>query len=246
MGVSENFFVSDSTFRHPSVVAPDGLLGLSDELRYEDLKTAYRFGIFPVNNPSEPILWWSPDPRWILLSGQVFVSKSMRKILRDRPWRATCDTDFELTMHRCAEGKGRKDRHPSWITGEYIDVYKMFFLDGRAHSFEVWDHSGVMIGGLYGVLTGSVFVGESMFSDVSNTSKYAFILACNFMHELGIEVIDCQMHSEHLESLGAIPVRRDWFLNYLKWNGFEVSGLMGSWEERFRVFMESTYGNNAG
>lgn len=85
-----------------------------------------------------------------------------------------------------------------------------------------------------------------MFSDVSNTSKYAFILACNFMHELSIEVIDCQMHSEHLESLGAIPVRRDWFLNYLKWNGFEVSGLMGSWEERFRVFMESTYGNNAG
>jgi len=237
LGIPEHFFISDSTFLHPSVVAPDGLLGLSDELQYQDLKAAYRFGIFPVNNPEEPILWWSPNPRWILIPGQVVVSKSMRKILREKPWQVTCDSNFKLTMQKCSEGRAHKDKRPSWITGEYIDVYQMFFRDGRAHSFEVWDDSGNMIGGLYGVVTGKVFAGESMFSDVTNTSKYAFILACRFMQELGIEVIDCQMHSEHLERLGAQPVQRERYLAYLRVNGFDVASLMGSWGEKFRLFM---------
>lgn len=213
-----------------------GLVGISMFLTYEDLLAAYRFGIFPVNDPADPVLWWSPNPRWVLDPLQVNISKSMRRILRDRPWRITCDTDFEQVMRRCAEGKARKDRQSSWITPEVIEAYMRFYEEGRGHSFEVWDREDRLIGGFYGVVTGSIFAGESMFADVSNTSKYAFITACGFFAQIGILLIDCQMHSRHLESLGAYPVSREKYLELIKLHGFTMERLTGRWTDDFEAY----------
>ncbi len=232
------YLVEDQIFFHPLKANIDGLLGVSDFLTYEDLVTAYRFGIFPLNNPTDPILWWSPDPRWVLNPHSINISKSMRKIMRDLPWQVTCDTAFEAVMKRCAESSIRKVEEPSWITSDYIDIYTEFYNNGRGHSFEVWNSQGGLIGGLYGVITGKIFSGESMFSEVSNTSKYAFILACEFLEKQGIVLIDCQMHSDHLESLGAYPVSRMDYFNFIRTHGFDVPELLKNQCESFRHFMQ--------
>lgn len=232
------YLVEDQVFFHPLKANIDGLLGVSEYLIYDDLVTAYRFGIFPLNNPTDPILWWSPDPRWVLNPTNINISKSMRKIMKELPWRVTCDTAFQTVMKRCAESKFRKDKEPSWITTEYIDIYTEFYTNGRGHSFEVWNSTGELIGGLYGVITGKIFSGESMFSEVSNTSKYAFILACEFLAKKGIVLIDCQMHSNHLESLGAYPVSREDYFKFIRTNGFDVPELLINQSDSFNLFMQ--------
>lgn len=159
----------------------------------------------------------------------------MKKLLREKPWTITVDTAFDEVMRMCAIGKKRKSDAASWITEEIIVEYTKLFDMGLAHSFEVWD-DGALIGGFYGVVTGSIFAGESMFSNVSNSSKYAFIHGCKFMDQLGIELVDCQMHSSHLESLGAYPVHRDYFLELIKVKGFSKEALTGSWITQYKNF----------
>jgi len=237
----DSFVVRDMTFVHPTQADEQGLVGLSYYLDSMDVLTAYRFGIFPVNNPADPILWWSPDPRWVLDPHKVYISKSMRKIVRERPWRVTCDTDFQGVISKCSRGEKRKTQEPSGITPEYIHVYKEIFAQNRAHSFEVWDENGTLIGGLYGVITGRIFSGESMFANISNTSKYAFILACEFLVRQGIVLIDCQMHSDHLESLGAYPMRREGYLNCVRQNGFDIPSLIVNMKDPFSEFMKEKY-----
>jgi len=222
---------------HPALTDEVGLTGVSFDLAYEDLKAAYRFGIFPVSDPGDPIGWWSPDPRWILDPCNVNISKSMKKIIRESLWTVTCDLDFEKVMRLCGEGRSRKDQHPSWITEEVIVEYYRFYQDGRGHSFEVREADGEIIGGFYGIVTGNIFAGESMFANAPNASKYAFITACGFMASIGIKTIDCQMHSSHLESLGAFPVPRMEYLQMIKKNGFEIPQLLGTWTEKFERYL---------
>ncbi|MFZ1583616.1 MAG: leucyl/phenylalanyl-tRNA--protein transferase, partial [Saprospiraceae bacterium] len=155
-----------------------------------DLICAYRFGIFPVNDPEDPIAWWSPNPRWVLDPKKVKVSKSMRKVIRDQPWKMSVDTCFADVMRMCAQSKKRKSGLDTWITEEIIVEYTKLFEMGRAHSFEVWNGTE-LVGGFYGVLTGTIFSGESMFAHESNASKYAFIIGCQFFEHLGIELVDC-------------------------------------------------------
>jgi len=238
--MTDNFsrlFFENQTFMHPELSDETGLVGVSFELHYEDLLAAYRFGIFPVNDPGDPIGWWSPDPRWILDPLEVKISKSMKKFIRDSTWKITCDQDFEKVMRLCGEGRKRKDQHPSWITEEVIAEYYRFYDSGRGHSFEVRDESNDIIGGFYGIVTGNIFAGESMFANKPNASKYAFIIACGFLSSIGIKTIDCQMHSYHLESLGAYPVERLVYLELIKRNGFEISELIGNWSERFDTYL---------
>ena len=230
------FHFTDQSFQHPSTANDSGLVSVSFILTLEDLICAYRFGIFPVNDPADPIAWWSPNPRWVLDPMKVKVSKSMRKVIRDQPWKMTVDTCFADVMRLCAQSRNRKSGLDTWITEEIIVEYTKLFEMGRAHSFEVWNGTE-LVGGFYGVLTGKIFSGESMFAHESNASKYAFIIGCQFFEHLGIELVDCQMHSEHLESLGAYPVDRDFYLDLIKRKGFENKGLNGSWTEIFDDFL---------
>ncbi len=233
-----DLFFSNQTFKHPSTTNDEGLIGISFELTVEDILTAYRFGIFPVNDPADPIAWWSPNPRWVLNPGHVKIAKSMKKLIKQRPWHITVDTCFAQVMRMCALGKTRKSNSDSWITEEIIVEYSKLFDMGLAHSFEVWKEEE-LIGGFYGVVTGTIFAGESKFSNVSNSSKYAFILGCKFFEYLGIELIDCQMHSSHLESLGAYPLHRNEYLEIIKLKGFTKQELTGSWTKKFESFFNT-------
>ena len=222
-------------FLHPAEAGQEWLVGVTDYIDRQWLLLAYRFGIFPMYNQNEPVQWWYPDVRWVLPAGQVKISKSMRKLLRERNWKVTMDTAFEEVIRSCGDDNVRK-YSGTWIDEHIIEAYLDFHLLGRAHSVEVWDQNN-LIGGLYGVQTGKVFTGESMFSRVSNASKYGFIFCCLFIESLDIPLIDCQMYSSHLESLGAISVDGQEYLNYLKSVGFQNPSDNRTWTEDFERFM---------
>lgn len=192
----------------------DGLLAVGGDLSPERLLLAYKNGIFPWFNDDSLILWWAPDPRMVLFPEKVKVSKSMRKVFRDGIFTLTQNTCFEEVMDYCAQIE-RKGQDGTWITPEmktaYMDLYKM----GYARSFEVWE-DGELVGGLYGVDLGHVFCGESMFSLRSNASKFAFIKMAQELGEKGYKLIDCQVHTNHLESLGAELIPRKEFIKILQ------------------------------
>lgn len=186
---------------------PDGLLAAGGDLRSERLLAAYRAGIFPWYEEGQPILWWSPDPRTVLDPGRVHVSRSMRKLLRDCPFTITTDRDFSAVMQACAAP--RRGAAGTWITADMLAAYRQLHQLGVAHSVEVWQERQ-LVGGLYGIALGRVFFGESMFSRVSNASKSGFITLARHLQAWGFELIDGQVASDHLFSLGArqIPRRR--------------------------------------
>lgn len=192
---------------------PGGLIAVGGDLRPERLWLAYRLGIFPWYNPGEEILWWSPDPRFVLFPEEVKVSKSMKKVLRDGVFRFTQNECFGEVMRNCG-AVPRKDQDGTWISGELIESFLKLHEEGMAHSFEVWKDDE-LVGGFYGLEVGRVFCGESMFSKMSNASKAGFL---NFVIRNGskYDLIDCQVHSDHLESLGAKLIPKQDFLNYLK------------------------------
>ncbi len=188
---------------------PNGLLAVGGCLSVERLVNAYRHGIFPWFSDDEPILWWSPAPRWVLAPQDVKVSKSLGKRLRQGFFDVTHDVAFDAVIQACAEP--RSDQSGTWITQDMRSAYSDLHRAGYAHSFECW-RNGTLVGGLYGVAVGSCFFGESMFRRETDASKVAFVTACQRLSGWGYQLIDCQVHTPHLESLGAKAIARHAFI----------------------------------
>ncbi|TAI47909.1 leucyl/phenylalanyl-tRNA--protein transferase [Flagellimonas allohymeniacidonis] len=192
----------------------DGLLAVGGDLSPERLLLAYKNGIFPWFNEDDLILWWSPDPRMVLFPEKLKVSKSMRKVLRDGPFTLTTNTCFSDVVDRCAKIP-RRGQEGTWITPKMKLAYQDLHEKGFAKSYEVWQDD-TLVGGLYGMDLGHVFCGESMFSSVPNASKFAFIRLVQELERKDYRLVDCQVHTEHLESLGAELITRNRFLEILK------------------------------
>ena len=186
---------------------PNGLLAAGADLSSERLLEAYRHGIFPWFSEGDPILWWSPDPRMILFPAELKISRSFGKVLRNRSYETRFDSAFDEVLAGCAAP--RKGAPGTWISGAMIEAYRNLHRLGYAHSVETWI-DGELAGGLYGVAVGRVFFGESMFSRSRDASKIALAALVAYLESAGFGLIDCQMHTRHLETLGAreIPRRR--------------------------------------
>ena len=193
----------------------DGLLALGGNLSTDRLLLAYRSGIFPWFNEEEPPLWWSPDPRFVLFPQELNVSKSMRQLLKRNEFEVTTNKAFTEVIRLCAETRMLKEG--TWITNEIIEAYSKLNTLGFAVSVEAWKNNE-LAGGLYGIRMGNLFFGESMFSKVSNASKYAFISYAQQLQKEGVVLVDCQVYTEHLESLGARMIGRNMFLEMVKNN----------------------------
>lgn len=191
----------------------DGLLAMGGDLREERLLLAYRQGIFPWFEGDVP-LWWSPDPRFVLFPDELKVSKSMKVLFKKQAFQFTVNQAFDRVIHHCAAVE-REGQDGTWITGAVEEAYTHLHKKGYAHSAEAW-LDGELVGGLYGIRMGKLFFGESMFSLVSNASKYAFISYAQLLQQQGVQLIDCQVHTAHLESLGARMISRDLFLQILE------------------------------
>lgn len=194
----------------------EGLLMVGGELSPDWLLLAYHSGIFPWFNDGQPILWWTPDPRMVVQPNQVRVSKSMRKVLRDNDFKVTYNQNFLEVILACKRIK-REGQHGTWITNDIINAYLRMHELGHAISVEVW-YDDKLVGGLYGIdlKKQGVFCGESMFATMSNASKVGFITLSRKLEKENYKLIDCQMYTEHLASLGAAEIPRDAFLKYLQ------------------------------
>ncbi|MDP1725605.1 MAG: leucyl/phenylalanyl-tRNA--protein transferase [Bacteroidota bacterium] len=207
------FYIIDSDFPDPSLADEEGLLAIGGNLEPETLLKAYSMGIYPWYSDDEPILWWCPNPRLVLMPQDVVVSKSMKQFLKKNKFKYTIDEAFANVIDACRNK--RLDNTGTWITPEIKAAYIKLFELGYAHSVEVWEGEN-LVGGLYGVQIGKVFFGESMFSYQSNASKAALIFWCMHCIQNGIELIDCQQSTHHLKSMGAIEISRQEFLHQLE------------------------------
>ncbi|MBE9586715.1 leucyl/phenylalanyl-tRNA--protein transferase [Mucilaginibacter sp. JRF] len=198
-------------FPDPALAEEDGLLAVGGDLSPERLMLAYSSGIFPWYSDDTPILWYSPHERFVLNPATVIISKSMRQVLRSGKFRVTFNTAFADVIQACSLIK-REGQDGTWITDDMIVAYINLNQLGKAHSVEVWQDD-VLVGGLYGVEVGKVFCGESMFSKVSNASKTALITLCQTGK---YSLIDCQVYTEHLESMGAGMISRDDYMAALR------------------------------
>lgn len=213
-------------FPDPNQADGEGLLATGGNLSPGMLLSAYEQGIFPWFNENSPILWWSPDPRCILVPGKRHVSNTMKKVLRNSGYTLTFDTCFPVVIDKCAKIP-RKDEQGTWITSEMKQAYVVLEQLGYAHSVEVWK-DGQLAGGLYGISLGKLFFGESMFSTAPNGSKFALLYLAAFLEKQQFTAIDCQIYTDHLATLGAEKISRPDFLEKLKENRNEP-GLYGSW-----------------
>jgi len=191
---------------------PNGLLAAGGDLSVPRLLEAYRQGIFPWFGEGDPILWWSPDPRMVLAPEELKVSRSLAKTLRNKPYEIRFDMAFDEVMAGCAQS--RATQPGTWITAEMCEAYSRLHRLGHAHSVETWI-DGELAGGLYGVAIGAVFFGESMFSRARDASKIALVALVRYCLAAGIRLIDCQMHTGHLASLGARDIPRRQFSHRL-------------------------------
>ena len=194
----------------------DGLLAVGGDLSPERLVLAYRSAIFPWFNEDSSILWWSPDPRMVLFPEKIKISKSMKKVLKSGQFHLTKNACFEAVLDQCATTK-RMGQEGTWITDEMKRAYIKLHKKGFAISYEVWQ-GDILVGGLYGIDLGTIFCGESMFSTVSNASKFAFIKLAQELHQKEYRLIDCQVYTKHLESLGAEEMPRTEFVKMLEHN----------------------------
>ena len=193
---------------------PDGLLAIGGDLGIDRLLHAYRRGIFPWFNAGQPILWWSPDPRTVLIPRDFQLRRSLLRRLKQENWNITMDSNFVDVINACAEPRDDDANTGTWISFDMIDAYHRLHEQGWAHSVEIW-LGGKLVGGLYGVAIGSVFFGESMFTVERDASKIALLALCRQLDKWNFSVIDCQIASDHLGSLGAKEVARPEFLAYL-------------------------------
>ena len=191
----------------------EGLLAVGGDLSIERLLLAYQSGIFPWFNEDSLILWWSPDPRMVLFPDKIKISKSMRKLIAKKQFTLTQNTAFEEVITQCA-AIDRVGQEGTWITAEMKEAYLQLHQKGLAKSYEVWENN-TLVGGLYGVDLGHVFCGESMFSTVSNASKFAFIHLAQELEKKNYKLIDCQVHTAHLESMAATRISRAEFMKII-------------------------------
>jgi leucyl/phenylalanyl-tRNA--protein transferase len=208
------YLTSKLEFPPPQSASPDGIVAVGGDLKPERLKLAYQNGIFPWFEEEDIILWWSPDPRMVLFPDKLKVSSSMRKILKNNYFKITYNQCFGEVIRHCAQIK-RPGQSGTWITDGMIDSYTELHKQGWAVSVEVWKE-GKLVGGLYGIDMKHVFCGESMFSLVSNASKAAFITLANDLKNKNYKLVDCQVYTQHLESLGAEEIPRSEYLKILK------------------------------
>jgi len=206
----------EDNFYFPPVEEADeeGLLLIGGAVTPTRVLEAYAKGIFPWYNDDSLPLWWTPDPRFVLFPDELHVSRSMQKLLAKNVFTFRTNTAFEQVINACAEVE-RKDQDGTWITEEMKAVYVQLHQDGYAHSAETWT-GDELVGGMYGIRLGKVFFGESMFSKTSNASKFAFINYVSQLKEDGVSLIDCQVHTEHVETLGARLIERKKYLQLLK------------------------------
>ena len=202
------------TFPDPRQAAKEGLLAYGGDLDPNRILTAYRMGIFPWYNPEDPILWWSPDPRLVMRPGGMKLSRSFRRVLRNRSYDVCFDRDFEAVIRACGTVP-RPGQKGTWLHDAMIDAYCRLHEMGWAHSVEVY-REGELVGGLYGIAMGAAFFGESMFSRRPDGSKIALKALSDVLTEKGYDLIDCQVVTDHLLRLGATEVSRDRFLEELE------------------------------
>ncbi|MEZ4908351.1 MAG: leucyl/phenylalanyl-tRNA--protein transferase [Saprospiraceae bacterium] len=215
-------------FPDPTKADSSGLLAIGGDLTLEWLVEAYSVGVFPWFNEEDPILWWSPKERAVLVPGEIKISKSMRSVFRNSNWTLKIDSDFESVITRCKKIV-RKDQDGTWITDSIINAYVELHNAGLAHSFETWEGEN-LIGGLYGVSLGNMFFGESMFSEKSNASKFAFISLSNILQKNKFDLIDCQIQNHHLKSLGCIEIPRREYLQMVYVNNLKNT-IQGNWAD---------------
>jgi leucyl/phenylalanyl-tRNA--protein transferase len=200
-------------FPSPEQASAEGIVAVGGDLQPERVMLAYRKGIFPWFESDDFLLWWSPDPRMVLFPDQLKISKSMRTVLRKKQFEVTFNKAFDQVVEACAKVK-RFGQNGTWITPGLMEVYSTLHTQGHAHSVEVWEE-GSLVGGLYGIDLGTVFCGESMFSKSSNASKVALIFLVKELKKNKYELIDCQVPTKHLASMGAEPISRTKFLTFL-------------------------------
>lgn len=223
------------SFPHPRLASPEGLLAVGGDLSQERLLLAYRHGIFPWFSEGEPILWWSPDPRLVLFPQNFHASRSLRKLLRKQVFTVTLDQAFFQVIGACARIRTRNGE-PTWIGDDMIAAYRGLHESGFAHSVETWCQ-GKLVGGLYGVSMGRCFFGESMFSRVSNASKVALAALAEYLGRQAFRLIDCQVATRHLESLGAEEISRERFLTLLG-EAMQFPSSVGKWSLQDNVNVE--------
>jgi leucyl/phenylalanyl-tRNA---protein transferase len=208
------YFLSRELYFPPvHYASPEGIIAIGGDLSTERLMLAYRSGIFPWFDDDEPILWWSPPERMVLFFPELKISKSMRNVINRRMFTVTWNTAFEQVISNCRSIK-RDGQNGTWITPEMREAYCRLHELGHAKSVEVW-MDGELVGGLYGIDLGHIFCGESMFSKVSNASKIAFIALAKKLQRENYRILDCQVHNEHLESLGAREILRKDYMDLL-------------------------------
>lgn len=210
---------------HLAMRDPNGLLAIGGDLSVPRLLRAYAQGVFPWYNPDEPILWWCPDPRAVLMPGAMHVSRSLRKSIRRADYAVTLDRAFAQVMDACAASRIKS--RGTWLGADMKRAYLDLHLQGHCHSIEVW-RQGTLIGGLYGVALGRVFFGESMFSRASDASKIALYWLVEQLQVWDYDIIDCQISSAHLQALGAQELARPLFLRLLS-TAVQRPGSGASW-----------------
>ncbi|MEZ4800787.1 MAG: leucyl/phenylalanyl-tRNA--protein transferase [Flavobacteriales bacterium] len=219
------YFLDDDIWFPDHEDLDSDVIAVGGDLKPERLVAAYQNGIFPWYDDPDQILWWSPENRCVIFIDELKVSKSMRNILNRGEYTFTLDKDFKGVMEGCREGERVGQ---TWIHDEVIQAYTKLHELGLAHSVEVWKGKE-LVGGLYGVALGHIFFGESMFSRMSNASKFGFIHLCKLLGSQGWKMIDCQIYNEHLGSLGAREIPRQEFLNILKVE-LKYPTLQGKWK----------------
>ncbi len=220
------FRLDDRLLFPPVHLAEDGLLAIGGDLSPERLLLAYSQGIFPWYSRSTPILWHSPDPRMIMTPGDLAINRSLRKQIRRRPYELRTDSAFEAVVRACADTP-RPDQNGTWLVPDMIDAYVRLHELGFAHSFEAWQ-DGALVGGLYGVSMGAAFFGESMFARAPDASKIAFVASVRQLAAWGVTLIDCQVHTAHLERFGAHEGPRETYLRLLH-DALDEPTLRGKW-----------------
>ena len=208
------FILTDDLYFPPLDMADeDGLLAIGGDLDTDRLLLAYKSGIFPWYNEDEPICWWSPDPRFVLFPALIKISNSMKTVLQNGSFRFTINKAFTKVIQQC-KTVSRKGQAGTWISPAMQQAYIQLHELGYAHSAEAWQ-DGNLVGGLYGIRLGGIFFGESMFSSKSNASKFAVIKYVQFLHKENVKLIDCQLHTNHLQSMGARMIERKLFSEML-------------------------------
>ena len=214
-------------FPSPELAEPNGLLGIGGDLHPDRVLLALREGIFPWYSKGQPILWFSPDPRYVLKPDSMHIPKSLLKTIRKNPYEVKIDTDFVQVIEQCAS-VSRAGQKGTWITDEMIRAYCTLHEQGLAHSFEAWDGHR-LVGGLYCVAVGGYIDGESMFALEPDASKVAFVWMVRQIQAWGYELIDCQVHTQHLERFGAEHISRQAYIQLIRRLGQEPIKPSGMW-----------------